>query len=319
MNNALYRLDHAGRALVAKMYFQHAADPRDRLGTEFRMLSFLWDGGTRCIPEPVGMDRTYGVGFYSYIDGARLSEGPVTERDLEQYGQFVSSMWQLSRQPGAEALPWASEAAFTLCDRLATVTKRLTWLRDALDPGALQARSFLAEEAAPLFDRLGSWAKDVAETTGFASSEPVPEAEWALSQGDVGLHNCLRTANGLVFLDFEYGGWDDAAQVMVQMCLAPAIPVPEQLHPRLLSELVGGAPRSEFLALRVWLNYPILALKWSLIMLNELVEVGRARRSFAGTVLDEIEGSRVAKARTMLEVAERNIDPRSPLSGLLGR
>jgi len=317
MNNVMYRLDQGGRALVAKHYFQHPSDPRDRLGTEFQMVSFLWDSGTRCIPEPVGLDRTYGVGFYSYIDGARLSEGPVVERDLEAYGQFVSSMWQLSHGPGAEALPRASEAAFTLRDRLETVSRRLTWLRDALDPTALQARSFVAEEAVPLFDRLGLWAQDVAETAGFEIGEPAPEAEWALSQGDIGFHNCLRRGNRLVFLDFEYGGWDDVAQVMVQTCLAPAIPAPERLHPPFLSGLVGRTCGSKFLALRVRLIYPVLAVKWSLIMLNELVEVGRARRSFAGATFDEVEGSRVYRARGMLELAERSIDPRSPLSVLL--
>lgn len=316
MNNALYRLERAGRTLVAKLYFQHPSDPRDRLGTEFRMLSFLWDNGMRCIPEPVGMDLSHGVGFYSYIDGARLSTSSVTERDLDEYTEFVSSMLRLGQLPGAKRLPLASEAAFTLRERLATVAKRLIWLLDGVDPRALHARAFLAAEAAPLLGRLGRWAQDEAESAGVAADEAIPEGERALSQGDVGLHNCLRTANGLSFLDFEYGGWDDVAQVMVQTCLAPAVPVPEQLHPRLLSGLVGSAGGSEFLALRVRLNYPILAVKWGLIMLNELVEVGMTRRSFAGAVLDEVEGSRVSKARNMLEVAERSIDEPSRLPGL---
>ena len=316
MNNALYRFDLDGPVLVAKVYFTHTDDPRDRLGTEFQMSSFLWERSTRCIPGPVGMSRAHSTAFYNYIEGSPLSEGSVTEVDLDQYAQFVLHMWELSRHPDAGRLPKAAEAAFTMLDRLGTVSNRLQWLQDAMDPGAVTARAFLVTEAVPLLQRLREWGEGLTAATGTTMDEPVPEAERTLSPGDVGLHNCMRAPAGLVFHDFEYGGWDDVAQVIVQTCLAPAIQVPEPLHPRLLRRLVGSTGGGELLTLRVRLNYPVLALKWALIMLNEFVEVGRARRSFAGGVLDEGEGSRITKARRMLEIAERAIDPRSPLSGL---
>ena len=316
MNNAIYRFDLGARTLVAKFYFTHPADRRDRLGTEFRVLQFLWDNGTRCIPEPVGESPSHGVAFYGYVDGARLSEGAVEERDLEEYSEFVLNMGRLSRNQPAAGLPNAAEAAFTMSERLGTVAKRLAWLRGAIDPKAALARAFLLVEAAPIFERLRQWAEALAEASGTSLDQPVPGAERILSQGDLGLHNCLKTGNGLVFHDFEYGGWDDAAQVIVQSCLAPAVPVRQELHPRLLARLIEGVGRSEFLVLRVQLYYPVLAVKWSLILLNELVEVGRARRGFSGAVVDDDEASRVAKATEILRVAERVLDKRWDPFGL---
>ncbi|HTW10421.1 MAG TPA: hypothetical protein VME46_23150 [Acidimicrobiales bacterium] len=303
MNNVLYRLELDGRSLVAKVYFSHAEDPRDRLGTEFRVASFLWGKGARCIPEPVGLSQAHGTAFYSYIEGKRLSEGPVTALDMESYAQFVLRLWELSRDPAAAALPNAAEAAFSVLDRLSTVVARLWWLQGAMHPRALAARAFLADEVAPLLERLKQWAGGLVADGGASMDAPVPRAERTVSPGDVGLHNCLRTPGGLVFHDFEYGGWDDVAQVIVQTCLAPGVPVPVELHPNLLARMVDGVGGGDFISLRVRLFYPFLAVKWGLIMLNELVEVGRARRSFAGAGAGE-EASRLEKARRMLAAAE---------------
>ena len=315
MNNVIYRLDCAGRPLVGKLYFRHPADGRDRLGTEFAMLSFLWDRGLRCVPEPVRMSLIHGVGFYGYVDGARLSGSPVVERDLDESAQFLVRMWELSQHPSATALPLASDAAFTIRERFATVADRLARLAEAVGPGA--ARSFLRDEAAPFLKRLSQWAQQVAGVARVTIDEPVPTTERVLSQGDVGLHNCLRTRHGLVFHDFEYGGWDDLAQVMVQVCLAPAVRVPDTLHAPLLSQMVESLDGSEFLVLRATVNYPLLALKWGLIMLNELIDVGRARRSFSGATVDTRVASRISSAKKMLSIAERAMGPASPLSHLV--
>lgn len=309
MNNAIFQCDLNGRPLVAKVYFRHQSDPRDRLGTEFRILDFLWCSGTRCVPEPVGMSPMHSVGFYSYIEGARLATSSVTTGQLEEYAGFALRMHDLSRMSSATVMPLASEAAFSISDRYSTVARRLAWLGEALDPKAQRARSFLRTEASPLFDRVTEWAEQEARVLGVSWDHPVPAEERTLSQGDIGLHNCLNTRNGLVFHDFEYGGWDDAAQVMVQTCLAPAIPVAAEAHGRMLSLLIDGVGRTPFLTLRVRLNYPVLALKWGLIMLNELLDVGRARRDFSGTDVDEQEASRVSKARKMLSVARQSITP----------
>jgi Phosphotransferase enzyme family len=63
-NNQVLRIEAGSRPLVAKRYFTHPGDPRDRLGTEFGMLSFLWARGVRQVPEPVAMDREHGIGVY---------------------------------------------------------------------------------------------------------------------------------------------------------------------------------------------------------------------------------------------------------------
>jgi len=89
----------------------------------------------------------------------------------------------------------------------------------------------------------------------------------------------------------------------VQVCLAPAVPVPTQMHSWVLGQLLDQSGSDDFLALRARVNYPLLALKWSLIMLNEFVDVGRERRAFAGAPVQGRLVTQLAKANKMLTVA----------------
>jgi hypothetical protein len=125
-----------------------------------------------------------------------------------------------------------------------------------------------------------------------------------LSPADFGFHNALRRSDGsLVFLDFEYAGWDDPAVVMAQACLAPSVPVPDGLREPLLSELFesfGGGPD---LAARVRLLYPLVAFKWSMVALNDFLPVARERREFAGVQRERSDATQLEKSRRLLAVA----------------
>ncbi|HUB71437.1 MAG TPA: hypothetical protein VL984_13530, partial [Acidimicrobiales bacterium] len=142
MNNVLYSFWHAGTRLVGKLYFRHPSDPRDRLSTEFTVLRLLWQRGIRCIPEPVAASQEHGVGFYGFVDGSRCSPGDVQRQDVEDYLLFTRHMWDLSASVAVGAVPKASDAAFSLTDRLKSVAARMEWVKNAVGPGYVEARRF---------------------------------------------------------------------------------------------------------------------------------------------------------------------------------
>ena len=49
-NSRVYPVEFFFGDYVMKFYFQHPQDSRDRLGTEFKSLSFLWEQGVRSDP-----------------------------------------------------------------------------------------------------------------------------------------------------------------------------------------------------------------------------------------------------------------------------
>ena len=42
-NNRVFRVEAAGSLALLKVYFQHANDPRDRLGAEYSFTRFAWE------------------------------------------------------------------------------------------------------------------------------------------------------------------------------------------------------------------------------------------------------------------------------------
>ncbi|MEN9573902.1 MAG: hypothetical protein RL514_1757 [Verrucomicrobiota bacterium] len=338
-NNVVARVDVGGKPLLAKLYFTHARDPRDRLGTEFGVLEFLWRNGVRCVPEPLRMSREQNLGLYEFVAGERVAPGQVTRADVEQLVGLLAAMWRLRTQPGAEKLPPASEAAFTLNGYWANVERRLNRVRTALAPGradlpvglgaaasegrdadefGLEARQrvptgvreFVERELVPVAEAVRALVETSAVKLGVGLDSELPFTQRTLSPADHGFHNVLRGADGrLTFLDFEYAGWDDPAQTLANALLLPEVPLPAEHRVAFLREMLLRLDGAEGVAARLRITYPMLALKWSLIMLNEFLPVGGERRAFAGANEEARRVGQLEKARRQLEVVREALQP----------
>ena len=338
-NNVVARVDVGGKPLLAKLYFTHARDPRDRLGTEFGVLEFLWRNGVRCVPEPLRMSREQNLGLYEFISGERVTPGQVTRADVEQLVELLVAMWRLRSQPGAEKLPPASEAAFTLNGYWANVERRLNRVRTALAPGRADlavdlgqtasagrdttefgldarqrvptsVREFVERELVQVAAAVRAFLSAQAPKLGAGLDSELPLAQRTLSPADHGFHNVLRRADGrLTFLDFEYAGWDDPAQTMANALLLPEVPLPAEHRVAFLRAMLARLDGAEGVAARLRLTYPMLALKWSLIMLNEFLPVGGERRAFAGANEEARRTRQLAKARRQLDVVREALRP----------
>ncbi|MFM8471064.1 MAG: phosphotransferase [Limisphaerales bacterium] len=311
-NNVVARVDVGGKQLLAKLYVTHARDPRDRLGTEFGVLEFLWRNGVRCVPEPLRMSREHNLGLYEFVAGARVSAGRVTWPDVQQLADLLAAMWRLRTQPGAEKLPPASEAAFTINGYWANVERRLNRVRAALAdrPEVAAVRKFVERELVPVVAEVRKFVSAKAPELGVGLDSELPPAQRTLSPADHGFHNVLQRVGGkLTFLDFEYAGWDDPAQVLANALLLPEVPLPAEHRVAFLRAMLARLDGADGVAARLRLTYPMLALKWSLIMLNEFLPVGGERRAFAGANEETRRVGQLAKARRQLEVVREALGP----------
>jgi len=293
-NNRVYRVETAAGPVLLKEYFQHPADPRDRLAAEYAFTNFAWSHGIRALPQPLACDRAAGLGLYKFIAGRKLVPGEVTAAHVDEAAAFFAAINRHRVDPAAARLPIASEACFSIAEHLACVDRRVARLATIAPETDLhrEAQKLVATRLMPAW--IGVRAAVAAG--GHPLDAPLPIAARVLSPSDFGFHNCLLTAAGLRFIDFEYAGWDDPAKTVCDFFCQPAVPVPREHFEHFLAAVIS-ATGDAGIHDRVALLQPVYEFKWCCIMLNEFLPADDRRRAFA-------RGDQEATARRARQLAK---------------
>jgi len=297
-NSRVYRVDSEAGSFALKVYFRHPGDGRDRLGTEMGALTFLRDQGLACVPRPMAADSLAGLGLYEFIEGERPAR--PTGMDVDQAADFLVRLHELGKAPGAQGLPAASEARFSLSAVAKNIDERLQVLVER----APALSGFLAGELIPAWEQLRERCR------GIPFDRELTAGERTLSPSDFGFHNALRRNGQLVFLDFEYFGWDDPAKMIADVLLHPGMDLAQELRVRFAEGVLAGFPDQPGLRERVRLAYPLFGIKWCLILLNEFLPGSLDRRQFAAPAsVAERQTLQLAKTRAKLLSLRDTHDP----------
>ena len=272
----------------------------------------MWANGLLCIPKPVAAQPQGSWAVYEFIEGTRLSASDVTAADINQAVKFLSQLKELRHNEDSGKIGPAAEACFSVQAIFDSIDLRLARLLslEKTSPQDSVLHSFLEAEFSPILEN--ALRRTLADSHGPLASDISPE-ERTLSPSDFGFHNALRRPNGeLVFLDFEYFGWDDPAKMIADFLLHPAIQLSSSHMDEFLSETLKSFPEYPALTKRLKLVQPLFALKWTLILLNEFVPERLERRSFAGDDridLNQLQLQQLEKARLMLQRAAFDNEP----------
>ena len=302
-NNRVYRVETAAGPVLLKEYFQHPADPRDRLAAEYAFTNFAWSHGIRALPQPLACDHAAGLGLYEFIAGRKLAPGEVTAAHVDEAAAFFAAVNRHRHDPATAALPIASEGCFSIAEHLACVDRRVARLATIAPESDLhrEAQKLVATRLMPAWNGV----RAVVAAGGYPLDASLAIGSRVLSPSDFGFHNCLVTASGLKFIDFEYAGWDDSAKTVCDFFCQPAVPVPREHFERFLAAVIS-ATGDAGIRDRVALLLPVYELKWCCIMLNEFLAVGDDRRSFAR--VDESHETRRLKQLHKVEAALARLD-----------
>ena len=296
-----------GRSYVVKQYFAPRVDARSRLEVEFDALTFLWGRGIRDIPQPIAADRERGAAVYAAIDGAPIAAAEVGDAEIEQAVGFLAALKALRTDPASGALPPASEACFSARAVLENLELRLRRFPDRRGRGTPYGAlaDFLAREFSPARDRVTHWCQERLSAFGRSLESELPQRHRTLSPSDFGFHNGLRLADGrITYLDFEYFGWDDPAKILADFVLHPAMGLSERVGRQFAARVFALFSDDQELPARAEAAFPLVGLKWCLILLNEFVPDDLSRRAFAGRTAaaqtEALQRAQLAKARRML-------------------
>ena len=132
---------------------------------------------------------------------------------------------------------------------------------------------------------------------------------WTLSPSDFGFHNAIRKDNGdIVFLDFEHFGWDDPAKLISDFLFHPKMNLDLKLKKKFVDNMLSIFSSDNPLKYRFEILYPLFALKWCLICLNEFLPNNFMKRKFAYRQnLDKIDilKQQLLKAKKILDIVEQ--------------
>lgn len=284
-NNAIFRIESERGRFALKRYLTTRGDAIDRLGREFEALTVLADAGESAVPRPVAMDRSAGIAAYEWVTGERVAR--LQTDDVDAALAFVARLLDYSRTPAAAGLRDAAEACVTDAALRAQIRSRLDVLAAGAEP---RLAHFLADRFVPAWALL-----DVAP----APDDPLPRERQTLSPSDFGSHNMLRRPGGaLVFLDFEYFGWDDPVKLIADTLWHPG----SALGPEERSAFGAGAQRifhgDPDYSARFARRAPLFALRWALIVLSEFIPESWERRRQAGQTAawETVKAAQLVKA-----------------------
>ncbi len=305
-NSRVFALETGGETpYVMKFYFRHASDPRDRLETEFSGFSFLWQQGITNIPRPVAANREESCAVYEFIEGEKILPADITMEDIKCAVDFISTLKGLNNAARSYNITFASDACFSISAIVAGIEGRLARLSKIEGKGREyeELGSFLRDDFKPFLGILTPWAKERCAKEHISFDSEISWEERTLSPSDFGFHNAIRARDGrIVFLDFEYFGWDDPAKTIVDVLLHPAMALSKPMKKAFVARMLEAFAENRPLAQRVEIVYPLLALKWCMIMLNEFVPGDFSRRVYAaGNPLDkaQVRKEQLLKAKNL--------------------
>lgn len=306
-NNRVFRLDlDGGSPLILKSYFHHDQDLRPRLQMEFSFLSYAWDQGIRCIPQPLYQAPDQHLALYTHLDGKLATSAHARLSFIEAASSFLA---ELNRNPAkGRHLLYASEACLQCSDYIQTVEKKLNWLLSSPQEEK-NLHSFLKKRLLP------EWAqvKNKVCKADLHALDPTPK-ELILTPSDFGLHNVLVSSvsdcTRYCFIDFEYAGWDDPVKTICDFFLQPKIPISWRFFDFFFNAMAQWVPDRGKIVERTRLMLSVCKIKWCCIILNVFSKKDSLRRIFSQREKTSSKEKQLELAEMYLnEHAKLDIDP----------
>ena len=306
-NNRVLRVETRQGECLLKLYFHDPSDSRDRLRHEYGFLEACRGVGIDALPNPLAKDSENRTALYELIQGSRVEAVGSTEILLA--AQFIEKINQHRENKMFRALPCAAEACFSFQEHVASVDRRIDRLSQMESDSNLdrEARLWVEKELIPAWKKIREQIvreKDL--------EKELDQGMRILSPSDFGFHNSLRKGDGtLVFLDFEYAGWDDPAKLVCDFANQPDRPLSLEEAEPFSSSLAGWLGATDFWRARFRILAPLYQVKWACIVLNDFLPFGRNRRKFQDTQESEASRKKLQfdKAQRMLSRVMAQIKP----------
>ncbi len=288
-NNKLFCLSSGSSKLLLKVYNAH--DDRQRLKREFQALSFLYKERFECIPGAFLKNDSLNYAIYSYENGKSKNAKDVTRNDLDQMVDFIVTLQGIKPVDVTEEFLPGVMACFSFQDYLNNIQIRLEKFKAHSQNNGLpdMVKQLLQSDYVKVISDLVS---DVMKKyTEKEIEEQIPLDERRLSPVDFGPHNTIFGDDGsLVFVDFEYFGWDDPNRLVGDFLNHDQIKgISEEDKKYFLKKYLRYSTLSEYILNRLDTITKLIAIEWVTTYLSSLTKEKIEIRRFANSEFNEVE------------------------------
>ena len=279
-NNRLYRVETTEGSFALKAYPPLEEGAHDRLRAEFDGLAFLHDADIICIPAAIARDAERRHALFQWIDGVAIKQ--PAEKDFAAAAKFAAKLHELATELVEGIIGQAAEACLSGGELTTQIKRRYLRLCEAATSEPELGR-FLENNFRPLCAKAIERAKSGYAKAGWNFYADIPLSKRTLSPSDFGFHNSLRTPGGeMVFLDFEYFGWDDPVRLVADFVLHPGMALDKGSCAMFSAMVLPVFSSDDDFRKRLDYLYPLVGLRWCMILLNEFLPERWAGRAFAG-------------------------------------
>lgn len=267
MNSRVFSCDVADKRFVIKGYQPLKAGQRDRFAAEKQFLLYSNAVASAYVPQVLHVDDHRRCIVMEYLDGHAYPEGsPPEQQDIDAAVRFFSLLNQDTVQAAAQITMDAAEGFLRISAHLQNVRERMQQMSVdhlplAVQPKAKKAIRLLRSCFKPVEERI------LNALRAGQIEDALPASKRCVSPSDFGFHNAIRTARGVKFFDFEFGGLDDPAKAAIDFVLQPNISV-RNYGLVLLKNLDFQGQQLAFA--RATILTPVLELKWKCIIVGFL-------------------------------------------------
>ena len=303
-NSKIFRVETSQGSIALKVYPDLAVDNRLRRNAEWQALKFLQHNKLP-VPKPVQTDAELNWSLIEWIDGSPAD--PQNQVHLGQAATFIQNLNQASRAVSSGSVfGLATEACLNPSLIENQINNRLAALKLVKDSAL---RDFVDNSVSPTLVRTIERSRRLMVANYDVNLD---QRFWTLSPSDFGLHNAIATPQGdLVFFDFEYFGWDDPVKLTADVCLHPGMSLDENAQQYWISKAKRLFADDPNFGVRLNALYPLYAIRWALIMLNEYrTDKIKNRLNAQSRMQTDIRGAQVMqleKAKLMLKNADRTV------------
>jgi len=305
-NNRTYYIEANNIKYFAKYFFRDKDDLRDRFTTEWAFIKYAEKVAPGFTAKILYTDPVNSLVIYEFIQGQPFVKDQISEFDVLQAAAFLKQLNNRLSLNEAVSLPFASEACFSINDHLSLILNRIGQLAN-IPPDSIEN-----VKALELVDQINeTWNNEIVEIQRICKEENIDiyrqldSSLRIISPSDFGFHNCLITENGkIVFLDFEYAGWDDSAKLVGDFFGQIQVPVPNKFFHYFIDLIFNDLPDGIHLKKRAKLLLNAFKIKWACIALNIFLPMHLNRRKFSNPDLDvvQLKDEQLQKATDILEI-----------------
>ncbi|TGN07981.1 phosphotransferase [Leptospira ilyithenensis] len=236
----------------------------NRLSSEFFGFKLLHQNSVKNVPLPIHCSPQLNCAVYEWVNGEKIHSS--SDEVLDAMLGMMKNLNGLAKTELFDGMARASASCFSGQDIENQIQHRLKLLYPATEAHK-DLKEFLDKDLVPFKDFLIGWVKDHwGDETRY--DLPIAKQFLTLSPSDFGFHNMLKSQNGeIVFLDFEYFGWDDPVKLIVDVSFHPAMNLEEDAISYWKQGMFSIFGRS--LEKRYETTWAMYSLCWCLILLNE--------------------------------------------------